>query len=61
MLRLARDVLLLGCASSYQSHSCFLILVQLNKERVYVEEKKASESMRMAIDDVMSRIYIELN
>ena len=25
------------------------------------DEKKASESMRMAIDDVMSRIYIELN
>ena len=25
------------------------------------DEKKATESMRMAIDDVMSRIYIELN
>ena len=25
------------------------------------DEKKASESMRLAIDDVMSRIYIELN
>jgi len=25
------------------------------------DEKKASESMRMAIDDVMSRIYIEVN
>ena len=25
------------------------------------DEKKASESMRMAIEDVMSRIYIELN
>jgi curli biogenesis system outer membrane secretion channel CsgG len=25
------------------------------------DEKKASESMRMAIDDVMSRMYIELN
>ena len=25
------------------------------------DEKKATESMRLAIDDVMSRIYIELN